>query len=320
MRKSLFGVGLLGFLFATSPARATIMALLETPDNMQDVSGKSLISGWAFSTMGAPVTVILRINGADTSDTIPCCGPRLDVQNANPGAPLNSGFGRLQNYGVFDPATLNSIGVKITAQGEAPVVIDHQVMVAKPGNAEFLKDFILGPNANIAVDGNEIVIGGAQVNFSGGSAKVNLRVEYATNLQSPVITEAFTDTNAALFNPVQTIFTNRCALSGCHDSVTHQNGQDLSAGNSWKNIVAVRTTEDPSRPRVSPGEDDNSYLYQKIILTPTIPIVGARMPFGCSGNNCLSPTEIKAIENWINDGARPPDGSGGGGGGGGGGY
>ncbi len=313
MRKSLFWMGLLGFLFATSPARATIMALLETPDNMQAVSGKSLISGWAFSTMGAPVTVILRINGADTSDTIPCCGPRLDVQNANPGAPLNSGFGRLQNYGVFDPATLNSIGVKITAQGEAPVVIDHQVMVAKPGNAEFLKDFILGPNANIAVDGNEIVIGGAQVNFSGGSAKVNLRVEYATNLQSPVITEAFTGANATLFNPVQTIFTNRCAISGCHDSVTHQNGQDLSAGNSWKNIVAVRTMEDPSRPRVSPGDDDRSYLYQKII--PSGNIVGARMPFGCSVNSCLSDNEIKAIEDWINDGARPPDGCGGGGGG-----
>src|SRR5712692_2327723 len=139
MRKSVLLPVLAGFLFAASPVLATIVALLETPDNMQDVSGKSLISGWAFSTMGAPVTVILRINGADTTDTIPCCGPRLDVQNANPGAPLNSGFGRLQNYGVFDPATLNSIGVKITAaQGEAPVVIDHQVMLAKPGNAEFL--------------------------------------------------------------------------------------------------------------------------------------------------------------------------------------
>ena len=176
MRKSMFWVGLLGFLFVTSPARATLMALLETPDNMQDVSGKSLISGWAFSMMGAPVTVSLRINGADTSDTIPCCGPRLDVQKANPGAPLNSGFGRLQNYGVFDPATLNSIGVRITAPGETDKLIDHNVMVAKPGNAEFLNNFILGSTANIAVDGNEIVIGGAQVNFSGGSAKVNLRV------------------------------------------------------------------------------------------------------------------------------------------------
>lgn len=314
MRKSLFWVGLLGFLFATSPARATIMALLETPDNMQDVSGKSLISGWAFSTMGAPVTVILRINGADdTSETISCCSPRLDVQNANPEAPLNSGFGRLQNYGVFDPATLNSIGVKITAApGEAPVVIDHQVMVAKPGNAEFPNDFILGPNANIAVDGNEIVIGGAQVNFSSGSAKVNLRVKYATNLQSPIITEAFTGANATLFNPVQTIFTNRCASVGCHAGSSPAEGQDLSAGNSWKNIVAVRSMEDPSRPRVSPGDDERSYLYQKIIPNGNIAPGTLRMPQGCSGTSCLSGSDIQAIANWINDGARSPDGSDGG--------
>lgn len=301
MRKRVLGIVLASLWIAAPPAFAEIKANLETPDNMQDVSGKSVVSGWAFSTTGNPVTVTLRVNGRNTGVVIPCCGPRADVQAGVSGAPPNTGFGLLENYGVFDPATLNSIGVSISASGEPqPMNIDHQVMVAKPGNAEFLNKFILGPNANIAVDVNDIVIGGAQVNFSGGSAKVNLRVEYATNLQSPVITEAFTGANATLFNPVQTIFTNRCAIVGCHDSVTRQNGQDLSAGNSWKNIVAVRTLEDPSRPRVSPGDDERSYLYQKII--PGGNIVGARMPLA---NCCLSDSQIKTIKDWINDGARP---------------
>lgn len=301
MRKNVLLPVLAGFLFAASPALATIMGVLETPANMQDTSGITLIRGWTFSTMGGPVTVTQRVNGTDTSNVLPCCSPRLDVQAANPGAPLNTGFSTQINYGLFDPATLNSIGIRVTAPGETDRVIDNQVLVAKPGNAQFLDNFILGPNANIAVDVNEIVIGGAQVIAGGNATKTNLRIEYETNSQSPVITQAFDGTNATLFNPAQTIFTNRCAIPGCHDSVTHQNGQDLSAGNSWKNIVAVRTTEDPSRPRVSPGDDDRSYLYQKII--PMGNITGLRMPLA---NCCLSDTEIKAIEDWINDGARPP--------------
>jgi len=304
MRKSAFVTVLAGLLFATAPVLAEIKAALETPDDEQDVSGKSLVSGWAYSTMGAQVTVIFRVNGDDTTDTIPCCNPRLDVQNANPGAPLNTGFGRLQNYGIFDPTTLNSIGVKITAPGEQAVVFDRQVMVIKPGNAEFLNIFTLGGNANAAVDGDEIVVGGAQVTFSGGSAKTNLRMKYATNLQSLVIIEAIDGTNAALFNPVQTIFNNHCVQ--CHSGPLPPQGLDLSAGNSWRNIVARSSTEDPSRPRVSPGDDEQSYLYQKIIPNPTIPIGGVRMPQGCSGNTCLSQQQIDTIEAWINDGARPP--------------
>jgi hypothetical protein len=174
--------------------------------------------------------------------------------------------------------------------------------LAKPGNAEFLNDFMLGGSINLAVDGDEIVVGGAQVSFNGGSAKTNLRIQYATNLQSPVITQAFTGTNVDLFNQVQTIFNTHCIQ--CHSGPNPPEGQNLSAGNSWKNIVARSSAEHPSQPRVSPGDHDRSYLYQKVI--PQGAISGARMPLGCSGGSCLSDSEIKAIEDWIKDGARPP--------------
>lgn len=310
MRNNVLGTVLAGFLFAASPALATIMANLETPEDMQDVSGITLIRGTAFSTNPeTPVTVILRVNGTDiTGNVLPCCSPRADVQAANPGAPLNTGFSTQINYGVFDPATLNSIGVRITAPNEQAVVIDHQVMVAKPGNAEFLSNFILGANANIAIDVNDIVIGGAQVISSGGApTTTNLRVSYVINSQSLVITQAFDGTNAALFNPVQAIFTSRCV--SCHSGPSPLAGQDLSAGNSWKNIVAVRSGEDPSRPRVSPGDDERSYLYQKIIEGGNIAPGTSRMPLGCAGgygSNCLSQSDTSTIGQWINDGAKAP--------------
>jgi len=212
---------------------------------------------------------------------------------------------------------LNSIGVKITAGNETKI-IDHQVTLAKPGNAEFVTDFILGGNVNIAVDGDEIVIGGAQVNFNGGSATTNLRIKYEIGLQSPEIVEAFNGTNAALFNQVQTIFNSRgCTQPGCHGNTAPVLGQNLSAGSSWKSIVAVRSAEDPSRPRVSPGDAERSYLYQKVIPDGNIAPGTGRMPLGCGSQQfpCLSQQEIDAIAAWINDGARPPDGGGGMGGG-----
>ena len=306
VRRGVLYAVIAGLWLAASPALAEIHAELETPDDGQDVSGKSVVSGWAFSTTNNPVTATLRINGINTDVVIPCCGPRADVQAGNSGAPPNTGFGLLENYGVFDPPDkLKSIGVSISAQGESqPLNIDHDVTVAKPGNAEFLNGFTLGGSANVAVDGNDMVVGGAQVTFNGGSAETNLRIKYATNLQSPTITEAFTGANADLFNPVQAIFTNHCVE--CHFGPGAPEGQDLSAGNSWKNIVARGSAEDPSRPRVNPGDAERSYLYQKIIAGGDIAPGTSRMPFGCSGNSCLSQDDIDKIEAWINDGARPP--------------
>ena len=122
-------------LLAAAPALAQIVYTLENPSVEQSISGISVVSGWAYAVGGLPVTVTLRINGQDTDPavTIPCCGPRGDVQVQNPGAPPNTGFGLLLNYGIFDPATLTSIGVRISSPNDPQVVIDHQVTLAKPG-------------------------------------------------------------------------------------------------------------------------------------------------------------------------------------------
>ncbi|MBI3300811.1 MAG: hypothetical protein HYZ72_01845 [Deltaproteobacteria bacterium] len=308
MKRGLFfSVILYVLLLTASPALSTIMVNLENPGDMQDLSGIALVSGWAFSTMGAAVTVKPRIDGTTQSNVIPCCGPRADVQDPNvPGAPLNTGFGSVINYGAIT-AGPHTIGIEVSAPGETTVIVDHAVMTARPGNFEFLTSFSLA-GANIAIDGNEIVIGGAQVGSSSGTATTNLRVNYATSSQSLVIGEAF-NPNTALFNTVQSIFTANCAFSGCHAGPNPQQGQDLSQGQSFKNIVAVRSMENPSLLRINPGvSEDESYLYRKITGENIAPGT-ARMPFGCSGATCLSQSEIDTIENWILAGAPAASGS-----------
>ena len=191
MKKSLFlGVILHAFLLAASPALAVIIVTLENPCEGQDVSGNTGISGQVFSDTGAEVTVKLRIDGEIVQETgadleIPCCGPRQDVVDSfEVGTPLNTSFSPLFNYGLL-AAGVHTIGVEVGAPGEDTVIVDHAVVIAKPGDAELLTSFSLA-DANIAIDGNEIVITGAVVN----SARTNLRASYSTSSQSLVITEA----------------------------------------------------------------------------------------------------------------------------------
>jgi hypothetical protein len=178
------------FLLAASPALAVIVVTLENPGDGQDVSGNTGISGQVFSDIDAEVTVKLRIDGEIVQEAgadleIPCCGPRQDVVDSfGVGTPLNTCFSPLFNYGLL-AAGVHTIGVEVCAPGEDTVIVDHVVVIAKPGDAELLTSFSLA-DANIAIDGNEIVITGAVVD----SARTNLRASYSTSSQSLVITEA----------------------------------------------------------------------------------------------------------------------------------
>ena len=105
-------------------------------------------------------------------------------------------------------------------------------------------------------------------------------------------------TEATLSNIQATIFTLNCAVSGCHAGSNPQQGQDLSAGQSFSNIVGVRSMERPDLFRIAPGDPDNSYLVQKIMGAPDI--VGARMPLGRAP---LSAEQINLIREWVAEGA-----------------
>ncbi len=169
--------------FWHSSARAAITATLENPPDGEHISGIRAISGWAYSDTGTPVSVRLRING-ELQEAIPCCGERSDVQAAFPDAPLATSFSLLFNYGRLS-AGVHTIGVEVRAAGETTVVLDHAVAVVKPGNVEFVGTMDMTA-ATVRIEDNELLIAGALVQH----IPTDLRLKYATTLQSPLLVEA----------------------------------------------------------------------------------------------------------------------------------
>jgi hypothetical protein len=101
---------------------------------------------------------------------------------------------------------------------------------------------------------------------------------------------------------VQPIFTESCALSDCHAGAQAPQGQNLSEGQAFANIVNVASGELPSMNRVTPGDPETSYLVHKIQGTQaTVGGSGGRMPLG---TGALPQSEIDVIRAWIADGAK----------------
>lgn len=98
---------------------------------------------------------------------------------------------------------------------------------------------------------------------------------------------------------VQDIFTNHCAISGCHSGSSPKAGQNLSESFAYNEIVNVNSSEQPALKRIHPGQPDNSYLVRKI--EGTIGIDGDRMPQ--DGPPYLTTAQIDTIRLWISNGA-----------------
>ena len=80
---------------------------------------------------------------------------------------------------------------------------------------------------------------------------------------------------------IQPILTANCAFSGCHAGTQPQQGQNLSAGVAYANIVCVQANERPGMMQVRPFEADWSYLVHKIEGTQgDVGGIGERMPLG----------------------------------------
>ncbi|MCH9015385.1 MAG: Ig-like domain-containing protein [Gemmatimonadetes bacterium] len=103
-----------------------------------------------------------------------------------------------------------------------------------------------------------------------------------------------------LTNHVQPIFTNSCALSGCHAGTNPEEGQDLSSGQAFSNVVDVPSNQSALM-RVLPFDPDQSYLVHKIEGTQlSVGGSGSLMPLTGSP---LSANQIAIIRSWITKGA-----------------
>jgi hypothetical protein len=112
------------------------------------------------------------------------------------------------------------------------------------------------------------------------------------------------DLYAGTFDRIaQQLFATTCAVSGCHDSETHEHDLILHPGGAYSQLVNV-TPVTPAAAgdglkRVLPGDPDMSLLYRKV--TGDLPSgYGAQMPFGGAP---VSNAMVDIIRLWILDGA-----------------
>ena len=103
----------------------------------------------------------------------------------------------------------------------------------------------------------------------------------------------------ATFTAVQQqIFNGSCAFSGCHGGNSPAEGMSLASGDSYGDIVNVRSSQMSSLDRIEPSDPNNSYLYLKV--TGDSSITGSRMP---RGGAALSQDLIDLLRDWIERGA-----------------
>lgn len=129
------------------------------------------------------------------------------------------------------------------------------------------------------------------------------------------ITELVRAVNAALngciptepvtFTEIQdTIFTPKCAIPTCHDSVSANANLVLVEGHAYDELVEVVPDTDPAAAAglllVAPGEPARSFLLLKVQGPPLGQ--GGRMPLT---GDPLTAEEIDLIRNWILQGAHP---------------
>lgn len=88
------------------------------------------------------------------------------------------------------------------------------------------------------------------------------------------------------------IFTPKCVNAGCHPG----GGGPMSLANGQSFGTLVNQNSAYNRPRVQPGNANNSALYLKVAGTT----LGQIMPLG---RPPLSAAEVTAIQTWINNGA-----------------
>lgn len=94
---------------------------------------------------------------------------------------------------------------------------------------------------------------------------------------------------------IQPVFDISCATSGCHRA-GHSTNLNLTEGNSYTDLINVRSVNYAPLKLVDPGKSENSVLYLKIVGSSE---TGSKMPPG----GTLSDANVANIQTWITKGA-----------------
>jgi hypothetical protein len=108
-----------------------------------------------------------------------------------------------------------------------------------------------------------------------------------------------------MLDQVAAIVIPNCATSGCHDSLTHEHGMNLTSAakiyEAWVNQKGLDHCRNSARTRVVPGSPAMSYVMAKLTGAETCEL-SDRMP--PPPRAFLTPAEIELIRTWIAAGAR----------------
>jgi hypothetical protein len=104
-----------------------------------------------------------------------------------------------------------------------------------------------------------------------------------------------------LSGDVQPLFTQTCAVAGCHVPGAPPENLLLTAGMTYSQTVGVVSQENPPMDRVTPGDATNSYLYLKIIGQG---VQGSGLQPPPSTGIALTQAQKNLVRDWINAGAK----------------
>lgn len=142
--------------------------------------------------------VKLRVDGVTLDLRVACCTPRQDVDAAVPGAPDNTGFGIVVNFSNLSPGP-HLIGVDARSTDafddffgdQERTVIDHTVIVVRPGNTSFLTGLNLsGSTCSVVPGNNEIQLNNVQLTSAQGTSSTNLNLGFLQSAQGFFIADS----------------------------------------------------------------------------------------------------------------------------------
>lgn len=118
---------------------------------------------------------------------------------------------------------------------------------------------------------------------------------------TPNLEPTFASIQATLFEAGDS--SGRPACTNCHTNVgrTPAGGLNLLRDVAYDQLVNRASVQRAGWALVAPGNPNGSYLIEKLVATPSAPIVGGRMPRGTTA--FFTEGQILVIKRWIELGA-----------------
>ena len=218
---------------------------------------------------------------------------------------LNGSFGRL-DLGATPPLLNQPPVVAITAPVPGPVSATTTVTATVASSIAVAKvDFLADDTVFATAGATPFSVQWDTTLFGNGPAllraiatdvdgNVGVSIELPVTIANGTATASLTQIQGLVFTPI---------CSGCHSGSNPTTGalpgsQNLTAGNSFANLVNVQSREVPTLLRVKPNDPASSYLIQK--LEGAAGIQGSRMPLG---GPFLDQATIDLVKAWIAGGA-----------------